>query len=272
MKNSMLSPFSRFATLVFAIDCAQSSLQATTVIYADDFSGSGSLGLQGQELDTASGLAGGTSGATWTAGTAWKADGSKGNGTANAFLAFTPQTGLVYTLSMDNVTVNTTTTEWLAGGFLTGGVGTNTNLYDAAAPWMLIRGKVRSGDGGTDGANDVDNNVHAYGSNLLYGEGSNETLTSPFTGNFDIVLDTTGSFWKAEWFFNGVSFHTLDFATVGTNPSITSVGIGGYASATGSVGSFSLTCVPEPTGALAGALLGAGMLRRKRSRLKGSIQ
>src|SRR4051794_24377392 len=69
------------------------------VIYSDDFSG-----VAGSNLDTsAPDVRPGTE--TWTAGTAFKQDGTVAVATHTAYLPFVPQPGQLYRLSLD---VNTT--------------------------------------------------------------------------------------------------------------------------------------------------------------------
>ena len=250
---------SSYAACVWALTLA--SLPAVTV-YQENFVGGNST-LQGQTPDTTSNFGGGTSGATWTSSSNWSDTGVKSaNADSNAFLPFTPQNGLVYTLSM-GMDITNVTNSYFALGFTN---ATNTGIPFAnaplnASPWGLLRG---------------DQTLFSPASELVTFRGTNATgrndiptsfLNPAGEGIFSIVLDTTSTFWKASWFFTLPASSPTQLGstfTYTTNPTISHVGFGGRGNAVGTVSSFSLVAVPEPTSALAGILLGAGLLRRKR--------
>lgn len=233
--------------LLFSVLAACASAQ-TTLIY-DDFSGSGSTSLNGTTPDTSLG------GETWIATTGpgtWAADGSvSSSGPSNAFLAFTPSAGHVYTLSLDANPL-TVTSSWFALGFGSGDdTGTGTGFQDTGvSPWMLLRGD-RSG-----------NAVQTFiGPNTA--GGANATGATGVV-NLKVVLDTTGPSWTAEWFVNNASIRQNTYTT---NPTINYVGFGDLGGITGTVDNFLLTAtgVPEPaTTALTLGLATAALLARRR--------
>ncbi len=192
-----------------------------TVIYADDFSGSGSL--NGSSPDTAPGAD------TWTASSFWNADGTKtANNTASAWLPFSPEAGKVYTLSADVNPDFSSSTNWLSMGFGGNAPGDMDTAQfqgggNGASPWMLFRE-----------ADDSPSVIQTFG-----GPVANHDLTPDIVGSarLEIILNTTGANWTAEWKADGA---TLRNYTYTTNPTIESVGFGGFTSATGSLDNFSL--------------------------------
>lgn len=222
---------------------------AAIVLYSDNFSGNVANNLHATTPDTTIGTN------TWTAQTNWKANGSiAGTGTAvgaadhSAFLAFTPTTGMVYTLSATLAKPAGT------GGGMWAGIGfTNNNLTgnffggtNNASPWMIYRAEIDQiatfgGPGTTNGSGN------------LSGYTGSQTMT--------IVLDTTGAQWEAEWFVGAVSVDTFTYTT---NPTISFIGLGRENGAGADFSSFSLTAVPEPSTALLGGLGGLLLLLRRR--------
>ncbi|MDF1739370.1 MAG: VCBS domain-containing protein, partial [Verrucomicrobiales bacterium] len=195
------------------------------VIYADDFSGSGAL--SGATPDTAPGAD------AWTSSGLWNADGTKtGNGTGSAWLPFSPDSGKVYTLSADVNPDLSASGDWMAIGF--GGLvpaSMDTTQFQAGgnngAAWMLFRENDESGSV-----------IQTFGGPAT-AAGQSHDLTPEVVGSakLEVILDTTGANWKVEWKINGT---TLRSYTYGSNPTIASVGLGGFNSATGSIDNFSL--------------------------------
>lgn len=233
-----------------------SSLPAAT-IYSETFgptwegsTNDGTDPLHGTTPTTTTGLN------TWTAFSGFREDGfiadSGGAGDAGAYLPFTPTTGNVYTLSVTvSAPTGPVTTGWAGLGFTANNfIDINsTGIHEgsnAAAPWMLYRqnGAAVTFDG--PGAT-----------------GSTSTATGAYSGTqtMNIVLDTTGAQWTAEWFMGTTS---LDTVTYSTNPTINYVAIGRGAGNGMTFSNFSLTAVPEPTTALLGTLGLLTLLRRRR--------
>jgi len=243
--------FATLATLVLVL----SSAQAAT-IYSETFSAP----WEGVTNDGTDALHGTTPTVTvgtntWTAFSDFQENGviSSGSGDAGAYLAFTPTSGLVYTLS---VTVTepsggTNATNWAGLGFtadnvINSGVGIHEST-NAASPWMLYRdnGAVVTFDG--PGASGVTSTaLDAY----------NGTQT------MRIVLDTTASQWTAEWFMGATSVDTVTYTS--GNPTISHVAIGRGVGSGITFSDFSLTSVPEPSAATLVALGGLALLRRRR--------
>ncbi len=235
---------------------AVTPMNAATVLYSDDFSGSVDNNLHGTTPATTIGTN------TWIAHENWKADGSIAGGSSsvnndhNAFLAFTPASGLIYTLTATlDKPVGLTNGMWAGIGFTNDTLGTaagnNGESFfagtNAAGPWMLYRANNNqiAAFGGPETAN---------GSGNLSGYTGTQTMT--------IVLDTTGAQWKAEWFVGGNSIWTH---TYNTNPAISYVGLGRENNTAADFSSFSLTAIPEPSSTLIGGLGLLALLRRRRN-------
>ena len=215
-----------------------------STIYNETFSGLSTTDLNGTAPDTTTG------GEVWSASTDWNKDGSTDAAAGsddNAFLAFTPTSGNVYTLSATLATPSGSS--WAAIGFVeesNTGIDFWDNINAATVPWVLYRSNTN-----------VDSFIGTNGNWTPLDEGNH---AGPIT--MSIVLDTQGAAWTAEWFINGGSVRS---ETLVSNPTgITHVGLGRESGTTASFDNFSLTVVPEP-GSL--ALLGMGGLliaRRRR--------
>jgi len=200
-------------------------------------------------------------GGTWTGtgNTGIKADGTVTGGTAwNAFQAFTLVSGRQYTLSAD-LNPTTTTSEWFALGFsLTTMTGSGSAIFGGASPyaWMLLRT-----NGGVASRTGVDLN------------GVTELSGFSPPRNLKILLDTTGSPYKATFYVDNTLFGTANQNLPGT-PALTQVFIGTNTPA-GTFDNFLLeddiqAAVPEPSAYVLG-LLGLGGLgfvawRKRRQR------
>jgi hypothetical protein len=185
----------------------------------------------------------------WAASAIWNKDGSTdaGAGDDNAFLAFTPESGKIYTLS---ATLDTPSgPSWAAIGFVEGADTTTDfwqNITVATVPWILYRSNTNTDSfiGRVDNWTPEDEGDHA----------------GPIT--MSIVLDTQGAAWTTEWFINGGSVRT---ETLASNPTtITHVGLGRESGTSASFDNFSLTAVPEPSAAALLGLGGLALLRRRR--------
>jgi hypothetical protein len=265
--------FIGLAVLVLAAPAANASI----VLYSSSFGGSSGTNLNGTAVTT-SGATGaqhiqyGTSAsAAWSAATAFKADGSfvqsgAFNSTANrvsATIAFTPQNGYVYNLTMTTgftqVPVVAEAAFHALGYFETSGYTGNINSATGAGVWALTR----PGD-----TTAVDQVAHY---NVTGGAGNvgqlAEDTTAPST--LRITLDTTGGAgnWAATYYVGDGSggFNLLGSAADLNAVAIGSVGIGVYnADGTANFQSFELSVVPEPSAALLGSLGMLALLRRRR--------
>jgi len=225
---------------------------AQTIIYADDFSGSAATNLNGLAPDVRSGTDGGSSSATWTADTiGFKANGSVTGQTGNtryAYLPFTPDTGKVYTLTVDLDPVDTTSGNWLAAGF-TSSPTTSSSSFSANAPWVIYR---QNGSG-----NAFESSTTSFDSGAAFGTAG--SVSDPIT--LTLTLNTTTTLWTATYSAFDLTTATSlgsGSTTYASNPSITGVFLGSLATS-GTVDNFqlSVTAVPEPS---AFALLGIVLL------------
>jgi len=247
-----------------------SAASAATIIYQDTFTRTGDL--HASQLGVASGFTGtGTLGGSTTA--AWKANDGQGynspngitlNGTVasrvandHAFLPFTPQSGLVYTYSLDIDMASSG--QWGAFGFSKNNnvntTPTNPNtgpadLGNSIVGWMLMR------------ADDVNFNTKDQlfpGAN--YGGGFNIDRGTTGWNTLSLVLDTTAAQWTVQ-FYRGstatgspmnVASDAIDYIFIGalqTNSEFDNL---------------SLTAIPEPAAALLGGLGMLTLLRRRRN-------
>ncbi|HUT33012.1 MAG TPA: LamG domain-containing protein [Planctomycetota bacterium] len=195
------------------------------VIYTDDFSGVAPAGLNGTAPDTRPGSE------TWTAATAWKADGSKaGTSNVNAWVPFTAFADNCYTLSLDvNPTYASGDSNWFALGFSASNSTAavfQTSPNNAVA-WMLNRSDDNWGTGA----------FQSFLGPVAAGV-QNHVISTSGLVSLKIVLDTQPANWTVEWFVDTVWVRS---ATFGADPEIAYVGFGAYSTAVGVVDNFSLT-------------------------------
>ena len=203
-------------------------LNKANVIYAKDFSGVASPHLNTQ----APGIRIGSE--TWSASALWKSDGTvgdAGNGSANAFLPFTPVAGKIYTLTA-TVDVTTTDDDWLALGF-TSGKGTGAWFSGPeinAAAWMLERGG--------QGASGYQT-IGFMGPSTGGGSASVPSSNGPV--DLRVELNTQNPLWSVRFYRNGVQMGgTMSYTT---NPAISHVAMAGQGAA-GSFTNFNLSSAP----------------------------
>lgn len=228
--------FNTLRLTVFALGVIAAN--ADIVLYSSNFGGAGGSALNGTAVTTSGATPaqhaqyGTTNGATWSAHAKFKADGSyaeagtnnspSGNNRNSATLAFTPQNGLVYNLSMTTNFVQLANPALAAfhavGYFETANFTGNINSTTGSAVWALTR----PGDAVAD-------QVAHY--NLTGGAGSVNIASPPEDASppstLRITLDTTGGTgnWKADYYVNDLllgSKPDLDAVLIG------SVGIGVY--------------------------------------------
>jgi hypothetical protein len=279
-----LRSFAAICLLLTAVGMAQ----AQDIIYQHDFNGSSSEPLHGlaPDIDN-SGL-----GTTWVtrtdtglpdgSGVRWYADGSldetlAGNGAAS--LAFTPQPGNVYTLTVGFNAFTGPDTFWTAIGYSSGqatGTGGGADFFGNGQPdqvtgqgWMIYRvagtvhpGQTFLGDNGTNSTAGGEN----WPTQVVANPGDPVIMR--------VVLDTTAPIWEAEWLAKtpaDVDFTSLRTAPFIVNPtSIAAISIAANEQLDGRLDFLSLTVtpVPEPGTALLAALglpvVMRGAARRRR--------
>jgi hypothetical protein len=253
-------------TLTAAIGLAATpAFAAVTTLYSDNFDGLSSAALNGTTPDIT------IEANTWTASTDFKADGSlTGTGADSAILAFTPEAGKVYTLSVTlSQPTGTAANQWASVGF-SNGITTaqthNSGTGDTGgAPWILWR---------NGGAHGDTNDVEAYVGRRANPSGG--AALGDFTGTrtLTVELNTLSSAWSARWLVDGTSLYSYTYKTLAVdpgsfqnfdgNPIISQISIARNASSAPVFDSLTFTAIPEPSTALAGVLLGAGLLRRRR--------
>lgn len=232
---------------------------ADIVLYSSTFDGAGGSALSGTAVNTSGATPaqhaqyGTTNGATWSAHIKFKADGSyaeagtnnspSGNNRNSATLAFTPQNGLVYNLSMTTNFVQLSDPALAAfhavGYFETAGFTGNINSATGSAVWALTR------PGDASAADQVAHYNLAGGAGPQNIAGAPEDTSPPST--LRITLDTTGGAgnWAATYYVNDLllgSVADLNAVLIG------SVGIAVYnGDGNANFQSFELSVVAEET-------------------------
>ncbi|MFA6288935.1 MAG: hypothetical protein WC661_16255 [Opitutaceae bacterium] len=251
MNPTSLPGFSRALRLMTialsAAMIAAASASASTIIYSDDFNGSAATNLNGLAPDVRSGTDGGSASATWTSYlTNFHADGSVAGvntGTSGqaieAYLPFTPNTGNIYTLTIDLNPGNAASVNWMAVGFTSNLATTNSFSYGGNAAWVIYS---QRGDGSAKSSGNTNFSTGAA-------FGSNTGVSDPM--RVTITLNTTTALWSTTY----SAFNLTTSTIVGsssfvytTNPSITGVFFGSLLT-TGTVDNLqlSVTAIPEPS-------------------------
>ena len=209
------------------------AVSAEKVIYQEDFDGPSGENLNDKVPDTA------PEGIRWESmkGEAvWMADGTINaqeiNQNRNVFLPFIPETGKVYSFTLD-IKVDGTEKE----GFIGMGFASDNALSDAyvstekmkVSPWMFFAGS----------------SVRTY---TGPGNAGNTGTVPPKDGwggkiSAEIKLDTVTDPWTVEWLVNGASVRSHKFYA--GNPDIKFVTFGRFRRASGGVDNFKLS-VAEP--------------------------
>lgn len=234
---------------------------AATLIYQDDFSGSGATELNGLAPDTATGLLGGSAGAVWQANTIFKANGTSlttAAGAGSAYLPFAPVSGYVYTISIDIGVTSYTADHWAAISLVNGTPNTGAAFHSITNSYATI------------GRRDSD----YAGTNLLRWQGpknggTNSHITQDTDGvwKLSIILDTQNSTdWKFRLMMQGeggveVLSPVYDLGT----ESISHLMISHSNISSFTYDNFSVTAVPEVASSMLGAA-GVCLLSFRRAR------
>jgi hypothetical protein len=192
---------------------AAAGLARGVTIYQDTFSTDGVLSGRAVETGTGNWIAY----STLTTSNGVALPGATVNG-KDAVLAFTPQAGVVYTLSADISAISGSS--YIGVGFAANSVVPTgnelfANLVDTAAPWTYVvtNGTVATllgpGGGGYSG---------------FVGKGA--------TGTIKIVLDTTGTNWVSTWYYNNAALRTNTYSGALTGINYVGFGTGGSLNAT----------------------------------------
>jgi len=199
-----------------------SPAQDAQILYFEDFNGSASEPLQGKVPNKCQEFA------TWQSGgdadSEWKADGSiKGSADPVALLPFKPESGKVYTLSIDIVDIQGYK-GWLALGFTEANAVNRVFIAQKPNGWMLHR------IGG--------------GSQTFMGTGTNARDepagdTKSSLANMKVVLNTKPQKWTVTWYVDDIEVRPE--TAFEKNPTINFVGFGKHVAAECFVKNFSLS-------------------------------
>lgn len=212
---------------LFIMSWLVAGLARASVVYQDTFTVDGSLAGRAVEIGTGN----------WQTHAEMMTSGGVARPAATApakvaALPFNPETNMIYTLSAD---VNAISNSWVALGFLSetnsgtiAGNGYFFSYVDTESPWMYTvpNGTVATLTGPAAG-----------GYSGFSGTGSNGTL--------QVVLDTSGSNWKAIYSFNGTALRTNTFSG---SLNITHVAFGGNPTSIQEVDNFMLEATAAPAG------------------------
>ncbi|MGE4489876.1 MAG: hypothetical protein AB7E95_10080 [Kiritimatiellales bacterium] len=192
-------------------------------VYQDNFDGDGKQPLVGTVPDIS------TDGAAWIGsdqGAQWMSNGrmeSAENQSCYVLLPFTPFAGKVYRLDVDVARIGTT--HRFDAGFLSKEVpsgGSFTDVAGLASPWVRLQSN-----------GEVWAMVSKSG-----GPGQLSKVNAARTHTLQIVLDTTGESWTAEWTLDGKSGVRHEYKK---NPEIHYVGFGRFRQGTFHVSRLALT-------------------------------
>ena len=252
----------KLITLPLAGMILASTAAQAAVIFNDTFTGD-TTDLNGKVPTSTTG------GAAWVAVSNFDRDGSFDGSAGSATLAFTPSNGLIYSLDA-SISGISGDGNWIALGFANGQsvtagttnrfVSGNGNVVIGQA-WMLARG------------NNTPNPNAAHTVGTTDSELWTGAVATADGGDLDlrIVLDTTGGpgTWTATWFAkeatDGSYTQVRASEPIVTEANLTSVGFAvSNSGISGTLTSFSLTTIPEPSSALLAALGALSLLRRRR--------
>ena len=236
----------------FAMLGMTASAASASVIYQDSFSGSSTTALNGAAPTVHNGTS-----TTWTADSQWMDNGSVvtptvNSGNANAWLAFTPASGYIYTLS-EGVEATSSGNPYAGMGLAFSPSGFLGTSIASGAALSISSGE--PGSGGNEittcaGPGQANGNAYPY-----QGTGTVQGL--------QMVLNTGAAAWTVQFSDNGVALGPV--FTYTTNPTIGAVGFGTMGT-NAQVSNFSLTATPVPGPAPLAlvAIGGLGLLLLKR--------
>lgn len=249
---------------------------AAIVLYSSGFGGSAATNLNGTAVTTSGATLaqhaqyGTNASASWSAATNFKANGNfdhtAASGTTQSFsgtLAFTPQNGHVYQLSMTTDVDFTAPKQvgWFASGFFENSAytGAATSAGGGGTVWMLTR----PGDPTVGFSDQVAHYNPTAGTGAQTFDPLAENTSAPST--LTIVLDTTGGTgnWSARYYVGStLAASVADLGAV----TISSVGIAANLREDNPARfqSFELSVIPEPSAAMIGGLGLMVLLRRRR--------
>ena len=261
-RNHMKTCSSLLVLGIMAAFCC--STGTAQIVYSNNFTIGSAVNIDGTAPTVAYDYAGGSSSAVWYDALGVNNTGSMlANGVNSTTLgdsftlAFTPQSGFIYTLT-GSLTFSGNPGSWVGFGFA------QRNSHNVPS------GYGRFSDSGNGGPNGYDwmiltessGNVQYFGgakaANTIYS--ANGAFTpGPQTLAVELVLDTSSALWSIAGYVNGGQMGST--FTYATNPTIgavgiTQTGIGAPANAQWDMLALTATAVPEPS---ALALLGLGL-------------
>jgi hypothetical protein len=259
----------RLLSLSFALLALPSASAA--VIYQHSFGGSSGSTLHNVALDTASGLHGGSAGATWLASdTRFRADGSTTNAAISsaAYVPFSPVNGYIYTISLDvGATAITSNTARFTMSLLD---FSGTGSPGIGADFQATANHTTYGTIGLRTSNFTDS-TNSYNFLTWTGAGtggaSHLNHTTPGTWNLSIILNTTvDNDWTLQLIGTSDSGQILSrTGTIPSSASIDHIMLTNYQRIEVGMENFSVTAVPEPGVTLLSSL-GACFVAFRRSR------
>jgi hypothetical protein len=254
-----------FALALGTLTMALASARAQT-IYSHTFSGSGAA-LNGTAVTVG--------GQNWQAGPAFLDNGAVntvvGSAIGNAaFLPFTPVSGNIY---QADATIVNPFGDWIGFGFFSalpvnGGDWTLSTFgqrhSNSGYGWILDRANASAADQQAFGG---------YGTGNALGAVNGDLFNAALPLNVSIILNTTAPTWTAEFVLNGTSYGTANLTISGPAGTIGGIGFSrtsnGSAGTGGTISSFSLVQVPEPSSfaiLLVGGIGSLVAVRRKQCR------